>query len=475
MKIGVAITTHNRGKVTDQTVAKWRALLPRGAALIVVDDASDVPYPRADFRFNDNVGIARSKNKCFEILEDLGCTDYFLSDNDLWPISKNWWKPYVESDEAHLSYQFLDLKRPGWKLQDVKILYRDDKILAYTGQRGCLLYYKQACLDTVGGFDPTYGRALYEHSDLANRIHQAGLTTWRYMDVTGSEQLFHSMDEYVEINRSVPQEQQNELLDRNARLHSRRRREGYQAFVPYREEESDADRDILITTLLTNNPDPQRGYKWDADAKLIAPWLESVERGEWEGVVLADELKKLPSGYISSTIETVQASDMNVYYQRWLHIYQYLRSHPEIRWVWCTDGSDVEVLRDPFQSMVSGNLYVGTEPYLVGDPWMTSNHPARKFEELWKRFGDKTLVNAGVMGGERKVVQDFAQKMVSVYNDIESERFWRWDKSQSDIGDMAAFNYVAYFEYGSRLIHGPEVTTDFKAFKDNGKAKFKHK
>jgi hypothetical protein len=146
-----------------------------------------------------------------------------------------------------------------------------------------------------------------------------------------------------------------------------------------------------------------------------------------------------------------------------------------VRWVWCTDGSDVEILRDPFEGMVSGHLYVGTEPHHVDDPWMKSNHPARKFEELWKRFGTKTLVNAGVMGGERKVVQDFAQKMVSVYNDIESERFWRWDKSRGDTGDMAAFNYVAYFEYGSRLIHGPEITTDFKAFRDNGKAKFKHK
>lgn len=474
MTIGVAITTHNRNDIAGITVNRWRALLPKGAVLIVVDDASTVPYPRADYRFEENVGIARAKNKCFEILEDLGVTDFFLADNDCYPTNKNWWKPYVESPEAHLSYQFLDLKSSK-KLRDIKELYRDNKHVAYSGQRGCMLYFKKSALEAVGGFDPIYGRALYEHSDLANRIHEAGLTTWRYADVVDSHKLWHSMDEYLEVNRTVPQSEQQKLLRGNANIHNTRREQGYQAFVPYRDEITDKKSDVLITTLLTRNPDPQRGVKWNPDASMISPWLESVERGEWTGIVLADELKKLPRGYAASQVVNVPTSKMNVYYQRWLHIYQYLRDNPHLRWVWCTDGSDVEVLRDPFKGMAPGKLYVGVEESIVDIDWMRQNHQAEKFRILFREHGSSPLLNAGVIGGDRLTVQTFAQKMVTLYNDIESQRFWGQDPSPPEIGDMAAFNYNAYFNFGSRLVYGPEITTVFKEFKDNGIAKFQHK
>jgi hypothetical protein len=47
------------------------------------------------------------------------------------------------------------------------VLYRDDKHVAYTGQRGVMLYYHRSAIEKVGGFDPVYGRGMYEHSDLA--------------------------------------------------------------------------------------------------------------------------------------------------------------------------------------------------------------------------------------------------------------------------------------------------------------------
>ena len=237
--------------------------------------------------------------------------------------------------------------------------------------------------------------------------------------------------------------------------------------------------DVLITTLLTSNPDPQRGLKWKASSEAIAPWLESVERGGWNGVVLADELTQKDLQGYSAKVERVNPSKMNVYYQRWLHIYQYLRKHSEIQWVWCTDGSDVEVLRDPFKGMVSGKLYVGTEQTLVDNHWMRNNHPSKILREAIHTYRGKQLLNAGVVGGDRWTVMDFAQQIVTVYNDIQSTRlrfrFWTKDRSPEGIGDMAAFNKVAYDKYGGSLITGPEITTEFKKNEDNGTAKFKHK
>ncbi len=472
-KVGVAITTHNRHDIAVETVRRWKVFLPKDAVLIVVDDASDVPFPDATFRFEQNVGIAAAKNKCLELLEDAGVEHAFLSDSDCYPKTKSWWKPYVESPEPHLSYQFLDLVGPV-KLHDMKEVYRDTNHVAYSGQRGCMLYYHlPTVLPTVGGFDPIYGRALYEHGDLANRIHASGHTTWRYADVVGSEKLFHSMDEYVQVKRTVPKAEQNELTKRNLGMYNQRKWNGYKAFVPYRSVEG--TRDLVITTLLTANKDPQRGFKWAPDAKAISPWLESMERGGWEGLVLTDELEHLPVGY-EIGLEMVEKSTMNVYHQRWMHIYQYLRAHEEIRWVWCTDGSDVEVLRDPFADMAHGKLYCGTEPGPVNTPWMRQNHQADILQRFIKgRDANSPLLNAGVVGGDRKTIMELAHGIIKIYYDIDIERFSENDSPGKEVGDMAAFNKVAYEQFGARLVTGPHVTTTFKAYTDNGTAKFKHK
>lgn len=473
VKIGVGVTVHNRFDVTDESLSHWRSMLPKDSVMVVVDDASDVPYSGADFRFDSNVGIPRAKNKCFELLEQLGVDQFFLADSDCYPKRRDWWEPYVNSPEPHLSYQFLELVGPV-KLHDMKELYRDSHHAAYTGQRGCLLYYEKSCLAAVGGFDTVFGRGFYEHVDLASRIHESGLTSWRFADVVNSHKYWHSMDEYVQVNRTIPKTERSDLVAYNAKLYRQRLKDHYRAYVPYKEA-TIGDKDILITTFLTANIDPQRGKKWSSDSSLLSPWLETMERGEWEGIILADELKTLPPGYLASRVINVEASSMNVYYQRWLHIYQYLRENEDIRWVWCTDGTDVEILRDPFKSMLVGRLYVGVEPTIISNPWLSDNHPSELFQTFIKRFSKSPLLNAGVVGGDRETVKELARKIVSLYNDLEAERFFKQDLSAREIGDMAAFNKVVYEDFGSRMYHGPDITTEFKGYKDNGTAKFKHK
>ncbi|HEC9609667.1 TPA: glycosyltransferase family 2 protein, partial [Salmonella enterica subsp. enterica serovar Senftenberg] len=126
-------------------------------------------------RHETSLGIVASKNASLTALMDAGCEHLFLWDDDAWPIADNWHLPYIESPEPHLAYQFLDLAGRN-KLNDLSVLYRDDKHIAYTGQRGVMLYYHRSAIESVGGFDPVYGRGMYEHSDLALRIHNAGIT-----------------------------------------------------------------------------------------------------------------------------------------------------------------------------------------------------------------------------------------------------------------------------------------------------------
>ncbi len=430
----------------------------------MIDDGSSTPVDNADFRFEKSRGIVAAKNKSLELLMDAGVEHLFLWDDDAWPIADGWWKPYVDSPEPHLSYQFLDLAGPR-KLRDIAEVYRDDKHVAYTGQRGLMLYYHRSAVEKVGGFDPVYGRGMYEHSDLANRIHHAGLTTWRYADVAGSEKLIYSLDEHQAVERSVPLADRQELTKRNAEIHNRRRDEGYFAHVPYRDPV-----DVVITTLLTSQPDPQRAKKWKAEASTLKAWADSINGAR--AVVLADELESSPSGAV---LERVPAVDMNVYMRRWLHIYQHLREHPEYRYVWATDGSDVEMLHAPWDEMEPGKVYVGSEPKTYDDEWALKHHPAGRYQEFLKAHRRDPMLNAGLLGGTRDDVMAFAHGIVQLYYDLEAQRFWGTDPAPAAIGDMIAFGIVAHERFGDRVVTGPGVHTAFRAEERTPWAWWKHR
>lgn len=210
--LGVAISTQNRYEVFKKSYKKWLEYMPHDSVLVVVDDASDVPVPEADFRFNEVAGIARVKNKGFELLYDHGVTDFFMVDDDCYPISPDWYKPYIEHKEPHLMAIFTGF---GNQTAGIQEIYRDEHTVAYNGVRGYFLYYKKICLDTVGGFDPIYGRYWGEHTDLTNRIHNAGLTTFRSMDVPNSKDLIYSMDEHQEVTSTVTGAEYTRIAKKN--------------------------------------------------------------------------------------------------------------------------------------------------------------------------------------------------------------------------------------------------------------------
>ena len=454
-RIGIAITTHNRADVLSRALDHQLLHLPASALVVVVDDgsapAATVPDGVKLIRHDTSLGIVASKNASLTALMDAGCEHLFLWDDDAWPIADDWHLPYIESPEPHLAYQFLDLAGPR-KLNDLAVLYRDDQHVAYTGQRGVMLYYQRGAVEKVGGFDPVYGRGMYEHSDLALRIHNAGMTTWAYADVAGSEKLIHSMDEHEEVTRSVSRPDREALVARNVKIHNERRDAGYTGYVEYRPR-----RNVVITTLFTSQPDPQRGVKMRAEPDLLRAWATSISGSD--AVVLADELTEAPPG---AQLVSVPDVEMNVYFRRWLHIYQYLREHPEYHFIWCTDGTDVEMLHSPWDEMKAGQVYVGSEPKTYADAWAKENHP----EEVYQRFiienKNEVMLNAGLLGGTREDVMAFAHAIVRLYYRLESNRFWQTERAGPAVGDMLAFGIVAK-SFGDRVVTGPQVHTVFKS------------
>lgn len=454
-KIGIAISTHNRHDVLSRALEHQLKFLPAGALVVVIDDGSAKPVAAPEgvrvIRHETSLGIVAAKNASLEALIDAGCEHLFLWDDDAWPIAGGWEQPYIESPEPHLAYQFQDFAT-GQKLNDIAVLYRDERHVAYTGQRGVMLYYHRNVIEKVGGFDPIYQRGMYEHSDLALRIHNAGLASWAFADVVGSEKFIYSLDEHQAVERSVPKSDREAQVKRNVTIHNERRNNGYTGYAEYRQQ-----RNVVITTLLTSQPDPQRGTKMTASSDMLATWAASVKGGD--AVVLADELTTAPAG---GSLTPVPDVNMNVYFRRWLHIWQHLRAHPEYHFVWCTDGTDVEMLREPWEEMEPGKVYAGSEPKTYADLWAKQSHPESIYQAFINAHRNEVMLNAGLLGGTRNDVISIAHGIVRLYYHIESLRFWGQESSASAVGDMMAFGIVAH-RYNDRLITGPSVHTVFKS------------
>lgn len=478
-RIGIGITTHNRPEVLREALEKHVAFRPPGATYVIVDDGSaDAaavgavlgPHASSDsveiVAWDTSRGIVAAKNACLERLMDSGVEHIFLFDDDAWPKEDRWWEPYVASPEPHLSYQFLDLAT-GNSLGDLTVVHEDAEHVAYSGQRGVMLYYDRRAIEAVGGFDPVYGRGMYEHSDLANRIYARGLTTWRYADVAGSSDLIHSLDEHEAVERSVAANERRRQEKTNATIHNERRDAMYDAFVPFRER-----RNVVLTTLLTSEPDPQRGKKWAADPTILDAWAGSIEGAE--PVVIADELNVAPAAV--DIIYRAPVVAMNVYYRRWVEVYRWLRNHPEVDLVWVTDGSDVEMLREPWGEMRRDRIYVGSEPkvYEDDDGWCRGRHPAPTFQRWIDEHARDTLLNAGLLGGTRENVMAFAHRVAAVYYDLQMRRFWGTETSEAEVGDMLAFGMTAY-AFPVPFETGPAVHTVFRADERNGYSWWKHR
>lgn len=446
-RIGVGITTHNRPEIFPPTYKEILRLTPE-ARVVVVDDASTKPVPEADYRFSKNAGIARAKNKCLELLDD--CEHIFLFDDDVYPLVHDWWRPYVDSPEPHLMWVYD--KPKGASKRQVEVLYQDAQHVAYHATRGCMVYVHRSVLDTVGGMDPRFGTWGWEHASWSDRIHSAGLTTWRYADVRDSQGLFYSMDQHREVSSTASDEALR--YSKGPGLELRMESRNSPAYIEYREM-----RNVVLTTLLTGTKDPQRNQRRKSDVSSLSEWHRSLISGD--PVVLHDELSK-PS--LSGTEFVTVENQINPYFQRHVNAFHYLRDHPNIGYVWCTDGTDVTMNRDPFPEMEPGTLYLGSEPSTLRNEWMLKNHPDSEIQEFFASNPNLQLLNAGLIGGDRETVMSFLHGLIKMYFDDHIDFIFGWEHGRVGVGDMGALNVVARKQFGDRLSFGSHVNSVFKAY-----------
>jgi len=459
--VGVAISTYKRPDVFKKTYKEIKKYLPKGAVLVVVSDHDENAPKEADYVFPERGGVARVKNKCLELLEERGATDFFLFDDDTYPKVKDWWKPYVDSEEPHLMYQFREFaNNPAKQLTDMLEIYRDSTIVAYSHTRGCMIYANKLVLEKVGGLDPRFGISMFEHTAWTNRIFNAGLTTFRAMDVPDSSKLIYSMDEYQEVSSSIEQHARRTGLANNAKLY----RESLKSseYIDYREvkkSDSAGMNNVIIASYFTSHEDPQRKVNWSADYSAMKPLIDSLQG---EKLVLLHDCFDEPDTEQVTHIKV--ESVLNPYFQRWLSIYRYLKQHPEIDNVFCVDSTDVEVVNNPFRDMEPGKIYSGIEQGVPSQSrWLRQHSTVEPYRTFTAR-NRQHILNCGVVGGSREDIIDICRGIYTRY----------FDSGKKITVEMPIYGFLLRTFYAGRVVTAG-VTNQFKSFKSDGTERFKHK
>ena len=450
--IGIGITCHNRPSMTNVCLDAYKKFSPN-AEIIIVDDGSTPPYPRATDRNKNSKGIAYAKNRCLMLLEH--CDYIFLSDDDNYPKKFGWEQEYIEAHKK-TGCHFFSLtwsREQAGKHGGHPIVKKHEHITEYSHACGVLIFMTNECLKKIGGFDLRFGKFGHEHIDLQRRAYNAGLAPFPFCDIPNSLDYFYPHDFYKNVKSTVANKKAHCRI--NAPLLEEKK--DSKEFVPYKPHDN-----AVITNFLSGTPDPQSGLKYSFESHLISELVQSCQNQLL--IVLSDciELKS------TNTLWYVQAkSEDNPYFQRWVNIRDYLIKSNH-NFIFCVDATDVEMVNNPFYELQEGKIYVGDENQVVGCKWIIDNHKIdnEDYREFMRKHSKSILLNAGVIGGDRETMLNFLDKLIDLYHKT---------KEDYQMTDMALFNFVLYTYFSDKIEHGRKVTNVFKSYTKNEKSWWKHK
>lgn len=261
-----------------------------------------------------------------------------------------------------------------------------------------------------------------------------------------------------------------------SRKHRRARRErAYQAniarlcdivSVP-----ADKQSGTVVAVMMAKKPDCQRGGHVEDTLNYMKPWLRSINATRLRGVVVHDGLpdsviKSATSEYVR--FEKCSQSPLPILYHRHYAAIE-LVSKLEDDYVVITDISDVAFRRDPFEiirSQASGKrLFIGSELKTLGRTRCLVNDMVEQYGVL--EFGDRLVVNPGVVGGTISQVSVFLELIVK---EIEKLR------NSLITSDMAMINRVFHRNYClNDVVTGMPLHSRFRKWEFSTEAAIIHK
>lgn len=212
---------------------------------------------------------------------------------------------------------------------------------------------------------------------------------------------------------------------------------------------------VVLTTYLTQRPDPQRDLTWPADNdETVRTWIESARRCGLRAVIFHDGLSP---GFVARWTDDRVSFERVEWLLKWsaleerIRIWRdWLQDH-EVDWALATDLADVEFYRDPFPLLTDHHvLYIGSELNHLGNTCV-AEWSQRAYGSVL--YPDRPLLNAGIIGGDRPTLVHF-------FNRYLGELEFALLNTQPPV-DMAAFNRLIRREKIS-YVTGPPLHTKFR-------------
>lgn len=216
---------------------------------------------------------------------------------------------------------------------------------------------------------------------------------------------------------------------------------------------------IVFAPFLTNYGYPFFTYNQKPELETyFRNWYISVVRAGLSAKIFIDEPNDyVVNKYSTEKLEFVMRTEkgINPIDYRWIILRDYLVSNPQIEAFLMMDISDTTILKNPFDFMEKGKIYIGDENTASWIGWMSSRvgniNNAGCFER-YERYKDQRLLNCGLFGG---YVAD-----VMPYLNLVCERLLEYNYVHDSI-DMIVFNEVMRLEANDKLFYGEPFNTEF--------------
>jgi hypothetical protein len=232
---------------------------------------------------------------------------------------------------------------------------------------------------------------------------------------------------------------------------------------------------FVLTTYFTSEKDPQSSNIWsNDDFTIIKKFYDSIVEHDLNCIILIDNSSDaFIEKYKTDKIQFVRcdSSGLNMIDIRWKLYHDLLSQNTDISSAFFLDVSDVVILKNPFNYIQPDKIYCGDEEIINQESqWMLRRYKLLSNKEIdneLKKYLDKKVINAGILGGNRDYLIDITGKISNLL---------LHSKITHTTVDMCAFNHVLYTYYRTNLVHGLPVNTVFRADdSDNKIAWFKHK
>jgi len=225
--VGCGITTFNR---PEQLQRLYRSL-PSGIIdhVVVVNDGRPYEPDFGDDAFifiqnEQNLGVAKSKNKAIEHLLKAGAEHIFLIEDDIFVQDSTVFERYIEVSRTtgiqHLNFSqhgLMNKTSDGSPNPRVTITYEGGlQVPFYPHCVGAFSYYSRRCLLDAGGMDEGFYNA-FEHVEHTLRIIQSGQhpAFWYFADIPASASYLG--DEAWSVEQStISSRVDRDLIARNA-------------------------------------------------------------------------------------------------------------------------------------------------------------------------------------------------------------------------------------------------------------------